>query len=101
MLFQKIKKCRISNDKKLVKIGKLGYFNLTGTFHKKKKFDKKTPIELVFSNKSKLLQLAHNYNEKKLFGKNYGYRSSLNKIMISHLQNKKDNLIKIAKPKKK
>lgn len=100
MLFKKIKKCRISDDKKLIKIGKLGNFSLTGTFHKKKKLDKKTPIELVFSNKSKLLQLAHNYNEKKLFGKNYGYRSSLNKSMISHLKNKKDSLIKITKLKK-
>jgi len=100
MLFKKIKKCRISDDKKLIKIGKLGNFSLTGTFHKKKILGKKTPIELVFSNKSKLLQLAHNYNEKKLFGKNYGYRSSLNKSMISHLKNKKDSLIKITKLKK-
>jgi len=100
MLFKKIKKCRISDDKKLIKIGKLGNFSLTGTFHKKKNLDKKTQIELVFSNKSKLLQLAHNYNEKKLFGENYGYRSSLNKSMISHLKNKKDSLIKIAKLKK-
>lgn len=101
MLFKKIKKCRISNDKKLVKIGKLGNFSLTGTFNKKKNnLDKKTPIELVFSNKSKLLQLAHNYDERKLFGTNYGYRSSLNKSMVSHLKEKKDLLIKTAKPKK-
>ncbi len=100
MLFSKIKKCRISNDNKLIKIGKLGNFSLTGTFHKKKSLNKKTPIELVFSKKSKLLQLAHNYDEKKLFGKNYGYRSSLNKSMISHLKKKKEDLTKIAKPKK-
>ena len=68
MLFNKIKKCRISDDENLIKIGKLGNFSLTGTFNKKKnKFEKKTPIELVFSQKSKLLQLAHNYNEKKHF----------------------------------
>ena len=100
MLFKKIKKCRISDDKQLVNIGKLGNFSLTGTFNKKKKLNKKTPIELVFSKKSKLLQLAHNYDEKKLFGKNYGYRSSLNKSMISHLKKKKESLIKIVKPKK-
>ena len=100
MLFSKIKKCRISNDNKLIKIGKLGNFSLTGAFHKKKSLNKKTPIELVFSKKSKLLQLAHNYDEKKLFGKNYGYRSSLNKSMISHLKKKKEDLTKIAKPKK-
>ena len=101
MLFNKIKKCRISDDKNLIKIGKLGDFSLTGTFNrKKKKFEKKTPIELVFSQKSKLLQLAHNYNEKKLFGKNYGYRSNLNQSMVSHLKKKRDSLIKIAKPQK-
>ena len=35
--------------KQLINIGKLGNFSLTGTFNKKKKLDKKTPIELVFS----------------------------------------------------
>ena len=69
MLFKKIKKCRISDDKQLINIGKLGNFSLTGTFNKKKKLDKKTPIELVFSKKSKLLQLAHNYDEKKIWQK--------------------------------
>ena len=102
MLFTKIKKCRVSNDKNLIKIGKLGNFSLTGTFNKRKQNkDKKTPIELVFSNKSKLLQLAHNYDESKLFGTNYGYRSSLNKSMISHLREKKDRLVRIANPQKK
>jgi hypothetical protein len=101
MLFSKIKKCRISDDKKLIRIGKLGNFSLTGTFNKtKNKLHQKTPIELVYSKKSKLLQLAHNYNESKLFGNNYGYRSSLNKSMISHLKSKKVQLIKIVKPKK-
>ena len=37
MLFTKIKKCRISNDKSLIKIGNLGKFSLTGTFNKTKK----------------------------------------------------------------
>lgn len=99
MLFTRIKKCRISNDKSLIKIGKMGKFSLTGTFNKtKKKQDHKTPIELVFSNKSKLLQLAHNYDENKLFGRNYGYRSSLNKSMIAHLKEKKNRLIKYVSP---
>ena len=90
MLYSRIKKCRISNDQKLVSIGKLGDLSLTGTFKKKRyQKDEFTPIELLFSKKSKLLQLAHNYNEFKLFGKNYGYRSSLNKSMIEHLKKKK------------
>ena len=36
MLFKKIKKCRISDDKQLINIGKLGNFSLTGIFNKKK-----------------------------------------------------------------
>ena len=60
---------------------------LTGTFPKSKKQKiPKTPIEVVFSNKSKLLQLKHNYNSKILYGKNYGYRSGLNDLMVKHLK---------------
>ena len=40
---KKIKKCRISNDKSLIKIGKLGKFSLTGTFNKTKKIYEKVP----------------------------------------------------------
>lgn len=35
-----------------------------------------------------LLQLAHSYDLKELYGDNYGYRSGLNKSMVDHLHRK-------------
>lgn len=88
-LFTKIKTCRISNDKNLITVFNFGKLFLTGIFpKKKKKLKNRTPVKVVFSNKSKLLQLKHNYNEKKLFGDNYGYRSGLNQSMVYHLKKK-------------
>ena len=88
-LYTKIKNCRISHDKKLYKLIDFGKIYLTGIFPSKKNTKVlKTPLSIVFSNKSKLLQLEHNYNGDYLFGSNYGYRSSLNKSMVSHLKKK-------------
>ena len=85
--YKKIKKCRISGDKNLKKIINFGNVSLTGIFPRKKNKNLfHTPLELVYSNQSKLLQLKHNYNLKYLFGSNYGYRSSLNKSMVNHLK---------------
>ena len=94
-IYKKINKCRISDDKKLISVAKFPDMGLTGTFPKSKK-EKiiKTPFEVVFSKKSKLLQLRHNYNPKILYGKNYGYRSGLNPTMIKHLNDKKNYLSK-------
>ncbi len=89
MLYKKISKCRISSSKTLISITKFPNMGLTGTFPRKKNQKiTKTPMEIVFCNKSKLLQLKHNYNSKILYGKNYGYRSGLNKLMVQHLKKK-------------
>ena len=89
MLYNKISKCRISGDKNLILVAKFPSMGLTGTFPKSKQQKiPKTPMELVFSNKSKLLQLKHNCNSKILYGKNYGYRSGLNDLMVKHLKKK-------------
>jgi hypothetical protein len=100
-IFKKINKCRISNDKRLINVGKIGPLTLTGTFLKNKN-DKIpiTPLDIVFSKKSNLLQLKHNYNQKKLFGDNYGYRSSLNNTMKKHLEAKSKILSKKINLKK-
>ena len=88
-IYKKIKKCRISNDKNLVSIAKFPLMGLTGTFPKNNNQKiKKTPFEVVFSKKSNLLQLNHNYNPNLLYGKNYGYRSALNQKMVNHLKKK-------------
>ena len=101
-LYTKITKCRISNDKKLIKVCDFGNIKLTGVFPKnRKKKIKSTPLQVVFSNKSKLLQLNHNYNFSELFGMNYGYRSGLNQSMVNHLRDKKFKLDKRLKLQKK
>ena len=41
---------------------------------------------MVICNKCKLLQLEHNFDANEMYGDNYGYMSSLNKSMISHLK---------------
>ena len=41
---------------------------------------------MVICKKCKLLQLNENFNADEMYGENYGYMSSLNKSMISHLK---------------
>jgi hypothetical protein len=101
-IYSKILKCRICNDKNLVNICKFENIKLTGIFPKdKKKYIDETPLEVVFSKKSKLLQLNHNYNLPKLFGNHYGYRSGLNSSMVKHLKKKFLSLSKNFKIKPK
>jgi len=94
-IYKKINKCRISDDKNLISVAKFPSMGLTGTFPKSRN-EKilRTPFEVMFSKKSKLLQLKHNYNPSILYGKNYGYRSGLNPTMIKHLKLKQNFLTK-------
>ena len=68
-IFQKISKCRISDDRRLIKVGKIGPLTLTGTFLKNKN-DKipTTPLDIVFSKKSNLLELRHNLIKQDYLG---------------------------------
>ena len=56
---------------------------------------------MVICDKCKLLQLENNFNPFEMYGDNYGYMSSLNKSMISHLNIKSINLKKRYKFKSK
>ena len=87
-IFKSINKCRVSKKKDLVSVFKFPNFYLTGIFPNKKQKILKTPFEVIFSKSSKLLQLKHNYDQKLLYGENYGYRSSLNPVMVKHLKQK-------------
>ena len=49
---------------------------------------------MVICNKCKLLQLEHNFDANEMYGENYGYMSSLNSSMVSHLKIKALNLKK-------
>jgi len=103
MIYKKISKCRICGNKKLVKVLDLGTQALTGVFPKKNEKVESGPLELVKCDGSikegncGLLQLGHNYDMELLYGDNYGYRSSLNKSMIEHLDGIVKNIEKRIK----
>ena len=89
----KINKCRSCKNKNLIKLYTLGKQTLTGIFPPKKNAKiTKGDLSMVICNKCKLLQLEHNFDANEMYGDNYGYMSSLNKSMISHLKLKALNL---------
>ena len=89
----KIKNCRSCKSKSLIKLYTLGKQTLTGIFPPKKNAKiTKGNLSMVICNKCKLLQLEHNFDANEMYGENYGYMSSLNKSMISHLKLKAFNL---------
>ena len=91
----KIKNCRSCKSKSLTNLYSLGKQTLTGIFppNKKSKITKGN-LSMIICNKCKLLQLEHNFDANEMYGDNYGYMSSLNKSMISHLKLKAINLRK-------
>ena len=97
-MIRKIKKCRSCGSRKLKTLLKLGNHYLTGVFPSNKN-NKITfgPLEISkcdSDSKCNLVQLSHRYDFKELYGKNYGYRSGLNKSMSEHLKSKTKYIIK-------
>ena len=84
-----IKKCRSCNSNKLQKLFSLGNQSFTGIFPKNK--NQKVPrgkLILVICSSCKLVQLSENFNLKKMYGNNYGYRTGLNLSMVNHIKDK-------------
>lgn len=90
----KINSCRICKSKKFDPIINLGNLYFTGRFPKKNKTVPKGILNLIKCKNCDLVQLKHNFNKKEMFGKFYGYHSSLNKWMHDHL---KKNIIHLKK----
>ena len=91
----KIKNCRSCKNSSLTKVYSFGRQALTGIFLKKKNSKiSKGDLSMVICNKCKLLQLEHNFDANEMYGENYGYMSSLNSSMVSHLKIKALNLKK-------
>jgi len=85
----KIKACRSCKETKLTKVYSLGKQTLTGIFPPQKNIKiTKGELSMVICKNCKLLQLQHNFDANEMYGDNYGYMSSLNKSMISHLKMK-------------
>lgn len=94
---QRISSCRAGGGEDLVSVLNLGIQELTGVFPKSRdQAVTRGPLELVWSPKSGLLQLAHSFDAGEMYGDNYGYRSGLNQSMVRHLTHKINNLEKLV-----
>ena len=101
--FREIECCRICGNKDLSPIISLGEQYLTGVFPKSRGVAlSKGPLELVACNIVRnpngcgLVQLRQTYNLEEMYGDNYGYRSSLNRAMVKHLEEKVKRLTEIC-----
>ena len=91
MKISKCRSCKNLNIKKTLSLGKQAF---TGIFPKyKNETIPSGELSLVYCNNCNLLQLENSFDKKKLYGENYGYMSSLNSSMTSHLS-RKANLLK-------
>jgi hypothetical protein len=85
----RIKNCRVCSGNRFEVILDLGNQCLTGVFPRTVGDDpEKEPLELIKCKDCNLVQLAHNFNPKSMYGENYGYRSGLNQSMVTHLREK-------------
>lgn len=88
----RIKHCRACSNRKLETIIDFGKIALTSVFPKnKRRRVPRWPLELVrCAGEGKahcgLVQLAHRYPQKMIFGDEYGYRSGLNPVIENHLR---------------
>jgi 2-polyprenyl-3-methyl-5-hydroxy-6-metoxy-1,4-benzoquinol methylase len=96
-----INNCRNCKNRKLKNLFSLGNISFTGKFsNNSSKNVPKARINLVKCSYCNLVQLDRNFNPNYLYGKDYGYRSGINKTMTKHLTNtsyllaKKTNLKK-------
>ena len=97
---KKIYKCRNCKNKKLENLFSLGFLSFTGKFTKKKNNIPKDEIKLVKCKKCSLVQLSKNFNPNYLYGKDYGYRSGINKTMTQHLTSISKKMSKLTNLKK-
>ena len=93
-----INKCQISNDKKLKKIISLGYIPPVNSMITQKKGDYTesffAPLELYYSEKSKLVQLSAILNQNILFPVSYPYTSSTTKILRENFKELREEVDK-------
>ena len=94
-------KCRNCKSNKLVKVIYVGSQVVSSIFPKKKvNNSKKYSLDLYECKKCKLIQLGKSIPLGNMYGETYGYRSSLSKLMVNHLQQKFLKFKKIVDLKK-
>jgi len=101
-MHSEINQCRVCGNPNLIPILELGSQCLTGVFpSEKNQVISNGPLELVKCSAEKaesvcgLLQLKQSYDLDEMYGTNYGYRSGLNHSMVTHLEQKVLDLLKI------
>lgn len=100
-MYRNVERCCICGNPNLVEIIDLGEQSLTGVFPKSRSQSVTSgPLKLVKCMGSPdccgLVQLQQVYSLVEMYGENYGYRSGLNKSMITHLHNKVQKILNIA-----
>jgi len=85
-----INRCRSCGFKEFDDLFSLGNQYYTGIFPKKNEILKvpRGELKLVRCTKCDLVQLSKNFNLKKMYGNNYGYRTGLNISMVNHIKEK-------------
>ena len=87
--------CRNCKKKKFDKISKIGSQPISSIFLKKKRKIKKFSLDLYKCETCKLVQLNQIPNLKDMYGKDYGYKTSVSNLMINHLKKKFSHVNKI------
>lgn len=88
-----IRNCRMCGAGDLDLLLELGDQYLTGVFLRTRTESlTRGPLTLVRCAACGLVQLRHSYERTELYGAQYGYRSSLNAMMVDHLRAKADAL---------
>ncbi len=83
----KIKFCRNCKNNKFFNLFSLGKMSFTGKFSKFFFHNiPKTYLKLLMCKSCKLVQLDRNFNQKYLYGKDYGYRTGINNTMTNHVK---------------
>lgn len=92
---KKLTECRNCKCNIFLDLFSLGKLSFSGKFAESQNENiPKDFINLIICKKCKLVQLDRNFNPKYLYGKDYGYRSGINKTMTNHLH---ETAIKIEK----
>lgn len=94
-MYRRITGCRICGSEQLDVLLDLGTQFLTGVFPRRPDETlTKGPLTLVRCDTCGLVQLLYSYERTELYGAHYGYRSSLNRKMVSHLADKAQVLMR-------
>jgi hypothetical protein len=94
-MYRQITGCRICGSEWLEVLLELGTQFLTGVFPRSPDESlTKGPLTLVRCDECGLVQLLYSYERTELYGAHYGYRSSLNRTMVNHLEAKAQMLLR-------